>query len=385
MDARLQFVADYLTDGFTMTELCRRYGVSRPTGYQLVQRYAAEGEHGLAPRSRRPLTHPQATPAGTVREILQLRARHPHWGPRTLLDRLRQRAPDVAWPAASTVGSLLQARGLIRPRRRRHPIPVAPRGPAPAEAPNAEWSIDFKGQFPTGDGVPCYPLTVMDRFSRYLLACRALAAPRSAPTRAVLEELFREFGLPARIRSDNGVPFAGPTTLARLSRLSVWFIRLGITPELIQPGCPAQNGRHERMHRTLKQYTARPPASTRAAQQRRFAEFRAEYNDERPHAALNGLTPTMLYVPSTRVLPTHLPELTYPGHCEWRRVKPNGCVRWHNEEILVTTVLVGEPVGLEEIADGAWAVYFGPVRLGTLDERRRRILPVRTSSPDANC
>jgi putative transposase len=329
------------------------------------------------------LTHPQETPAAMVRDILQLRERHPHWGPRTLLQRLRRRAPDVAWPAASTVGVLLHRHGLSTPRRRQRPIPVAPRGPAAPEAANAEWSIDFKGQFATADGRLCYPLTVMDRFSRYLLGCRALAAPRSQPTRAVLEALFREFGLPDRIRSDNGVPFAGPTTIARLSRLSVWFIRLGILPELIQPGCPAQNGRHERMHRTLKQYTARPPASTLAAQQRRFAAFRAEYNEERPHAALNGLTPTMLYVPSSRPLPRHLPEVTYPGHYAWRRVKPNGCVKWRNQEIVVTTVLIGELVGLEEIADDAWAVYFGPVRLGTLDERRGRLCPVRPST--ANC
>ena len=375
MDERVQFVADYLTGGFTMTELCRRYGVSRPTGHELVRRYEAEGARGLAPRSRRPLTHPQATPSDIVRTLVALREQHPQWGPRTLLDRLRRRAPDVAWPAASTVGALLKAHGLIKPRGRRPSIPVAPRGPLPIEAPNAEWSIDFKGQFPTRDGVLCYPLTVMDRFSRYLLACRALAAPRSEPTRAVLDTLFREFGLPDRIRSDNGVPFAGPTTLARLSRLSVWFIRLGITPTLIQPGCPAQNGRHERMHRTLKQYTARPPASTLAAQQRRFAQFLSDYNDERPHAALSGLPPTMLYVPSSRQMPTHLPEVTYPGHFEWRRVKPNGCVKWRNREILVTTVLIGEPVGLEEIADDLWAVYFGPVRLGTLDERRGRIRP----------
>ena len=242
MDERVQFVADYLTGGFTMTALCRRYGISRPTGHQLVKRYEAEGEKGLAPRSRRPLTHPQATPSAIVRDITQLRERHPHWGPRTLLDRLWRRAPDVAWPAASTVGALLKARGLIKPRRRQRPIPVAPRGPVPVEAPNAEWSIDFKGQFPTRDGVVCYPLTVMDRFSRYLLACRALAAPRSEPTRAVLERLFLDYGLPDRIRSDNGVPFAGPTTLARLSRLSVWFIRLGIAPSSLNPAVPRRTG-----------------------------------------------------------------------------------------------------------------------------------------------
>jgi putative transposase len=373
MDERVQFVADYLTGGFTVTELCRRYGVSRPTGYQLIARYEAEGASGLLPRSRRPHTSPQTLAPAVAAAIVRLREKHPDWGPVKLIDALRLRAPTQTWPAASTAGALLKARGLIADRRRRRP-PVASRRPTTAmDTPNAVWTIDFKGEFRTQDAVWCYPLTVMDGCSRYLLACQALAAPRSQPTRAVLERVFREFGLPERIRSDNGVPFAGPTALARLSRLSVWWIRLGIVPELIEPGCPAQNGRHERMHRTLKRGTARPPAGNRAAQQRRFVAFRREYNDERPHAALGAVPPALVYVPSERVLPARVAPVTYPGHFDVRHVVSNGCIKWRNRWVSVSAVLVHEDVGLEELDDGLWGVYFGPVRLGTLDERRGRI------------
>ena len=240
MDERVRFVADYLSGAFTMTDLCRRYGVSRPTGYQLVERYEASGAAGLTPRSRRPHTHPQTMSSAIAAAIVALRHKHPDWGPVKLLDRLRRQAPDQPWPAASTAGALLNARGLIGARRRRRPPAASSRPPSAMSAPNAVWTIDFKGEFLTRDALWCYPLTVMDGCTRYLLACRALAGPRTAPTRAVLTELFREYGLPQRIRSDNGVPFAGPTALARLSRLSVWWIHLGIVPELIQPGCPAQ-------------------------------------------------------------------------------------------------------------------------------------------------
>jgi len=291
MDERVQFIADYLAGAFPVTELCRRYAISRPTAYELIRRYKAEGPGGLTPRSRRPHTHPQATAPELVQAIVAVRRKHPHWGPVTIVNRLRLQAPDRAWPAPSTAGAILKAHGLIATRRRRPPTVVSTRPVTAMDAPNAVWTIDFKGEFRTGDAAWCYPLTVMDGCSRYLLACRALAAPRTQLTRAVLEAVFREFGLPSRMRSDNGVPFAGPTTLARLSRLSVWWIHLGILPELIQPGCPAQNGRHERMHRTLKRHTAWPPAATRAAQQRRFGAFRREYNHERPHAARSTRSP----------------------------------------------------------------------------------------------
>jgi len=375
MDERVQFIADYLAGAFTLAELCRRYGISRPTGYELIRRYEAEGASGLAARSRRPHTHPQATAAELVQAIVAARRKHPTWGPVTIVNRLRLEAPDRPWPAPSTAGAMLKAHGLIGARRRRPSAVISRRPTTAMDVPNAVWTIDFKGQFRTRDSAWCYPLTVMDGCSRYLLACQGLAAPRTAPTRAVLERVFGEYGLPTRIRSDNGVPFAGPTTVARLSRLSVWWIRLGIVPELIQPGCPAQNGRHERMHRTLKRQTTRPPAANRAAQQRRFGAFRREYNDERPHAALNALTPAMVYVPSARELPVRVPPVTYPGHFDVRQVMSNGCMKWRNHVVSVSDVLVGEPVGLEEIDDGQWAVYFGPVRLGTVDERDGRIHP----------
>jgi putative transposase len=375
MDERVRFVADYLSGAFTMVELCWRYGVSRPTGYALLARYEAGGAAGLAPRSRRPHSHPQATSSDLVDAIVRLREKHADWGPVKLIARLRMQAPDRCWPAPSTAGAVLKARGLVPARRRRRPVGPSARPLTAMNEPNAVWSIDFKGEFRTRDGVWCYPLTVMDGCTRYLLACQALAHPRSAPTGAVLDEVFREYGLPHRIRSDNGVPFAGPTSLARLSRLSVRWIRLGIVPELIQPGCPAQNGRHERMHRTLKRRTARPPAGNRAAQQRRFVAFRREYNDERPHAALGARTPSMLYCASGRAWPGVLPTIEYPGHFEVRRVLPNGGIKWRGRHVNVSHVLVREDVGLEEIDDGAWAVYFGPVRLGTFDERVGHIHP----------
>lgn len=356
-------------------ELCRRYGISRPTGYELIRRYKAEGASGLGPRSRRPHRHPQATATELVNAIVGVRRKHPDWGPVKIVDRLRLHAPDRAWPAPSTAGAILKAHGLIATRRRRRPSVMSSRLTTAMDTPNAVWTIDFKGEFRTRDAAWCYPLTVMDGCSRYLLACRALAAPRTDLTRAVLEAVFREFGLPTRIRSDNGVPFAGPTTFARLSRLSVWWIRLGIIPELIQPGCPAQNGRHERMHRTLKRQTTQPPAGTRAAQQRRFGVFRREYNEERPHAGLNALTPAMVYVPSMRELPVRVPPIMYPGHYDVRLVMSNGCMKWRNHTVSVSDVLVGEHVGLEEVDDGTWAVYCGPVRLGTVDECSGRIHP----------
>lgn len=376
MDERVQFAADFLSGGYRMSDLCRRYNVSRTTGYALVARYeAAGGPAGLLPQSRRPHTSPRATPESEVQAIVTCRGRHPDWGPVKILDHLRLQAPDRRWPAPSTAGEILKRRGLVHAKRHRRVIPASVRPTTTMAAPNDTWTIDFKGQFPTRDGVWCYPLTVMDAASRYLLACVALAGPRSVPTRVVLERLFREYGLPRRIRSDNGVPFAGPTALARLSVLSIWWIRLGIVPELIQPGCPAQNGRHERMHRTLKAATARPPAGTRGAQQRRFGAFRAEYNDVRPHAALDGLPPAMIYVPSPRPYPARLAPVEYAGHLEQRRVGSCGKIRWRGRAVWVSGVLAGQQIGCEEIADGEWAVHFGPVRIGMLDERLGRIVP----------
>jgi hypothetical protein len=237
---------------------------------------------------------------------------------------------------------------------------------------NAVWTADFKGQFKTGDGRYCYPLTVADGFSRFLLACQGLAGTLHEPTRRVFERLFKEFGLPAAIRSDNGVPFASEA-LGRLSRLSVWWIKLGIRPELIEPASPQQNGAHERMHRTLKASTARPAAATPAAQQRRFGAFRREYNELRPHEALGQKPPASLYQPSARPYPPEEPSIQYPGHFEVRRVSRNGGIRWHKGWLNVSSVLAEEQVGLEEVDDGIWSLFFGGLFLARFDERKFKL------------
>ncbi|MGH8920903.1 MAG: integrase core domain-containing protein, partial [Actinomycetes bacterium] len=301
---------------------------------------------------------------------------HPSWGPRKLLKVLRRRdrreGRPVAWPARSTVADLLRRHGLITPRRRRR-FPGHPGRPlTPMTAPNRIWTADFKGQFRTGDGSYCYPLTVQDGFSRYLLGCRGLTGTTGAESRPVFERLFREYGLPEILRTDNGVPFA-TEALRRLSQLSVWWIRLGIYPELIQPAHPEQNGRHEYMHRTLKAATARPPAATPRQQQRRFDAFRCEYNELRPHEALADETPASIYRPSPRPYPRRPPPLEYPAHFEVRRVSRNGGVRWHHRWVNVSHVLGGESVGFTEVDDGEWDLYFGPVKLGRFHERLLRI------------
>lgn len=372
MDARVQFIGDYLAGELTMTELCERYRISRQTGYKWVGRQ--ERNESLTDRSRRPLHSPQATPPDIIAALLEFHRRHPAWGAGTLVRRLAQRAPDRRWPAASTAHEILRRHGYNPRRRRRRASPDVVVQPLAADAPNSVWTIDFKGEFRTLDGSWCYPLTIMDACSRYLLACSALAYPRTTPTRRVLERVFHLYGLPTRIRSDNGSPFAS-TAVGRLSALSVWWIHLGIRLDRIQPGCPSQNGRHERMHKTLKRHTAQPPAATRVAQQARFTAFRREYNDERPHQALAHLTPASVYVPSPRVMPTRVPDLEYPAHYERRRVSSSGCFAWKGAVIFITRVLDGEDIGLEEIGDDLWAVYFGSLRLATLDGATQHIRP----------
>jgi putative transposase len=372
MDQRLQFVADAQRTDEPFTALCARFGIAPKTGYKWLARYAAEGPAGLAERSRRPHASPAATPPEAVAALLALRARHPTWGGKKLVAVLARRAPALPRVAPSTAAALLKRYGCIaHPRRRRAPGHPG-RPTAPMDAPNAVWTADFKGQFKTGDGRYCFPLTVADGASRYLLACRALTSTKTAEARPVFARLFREYGLPARIRSDNGVPFA-TTALGRLSPLSVWWVRLGIVPELIEPSHPEQNGRHERMHRTLKAETARPPAPTRAAQQRAFDRFRVSFNGERPHEALGQRPPGECYASSPRPYPARAGPLEYPRHWEVRRVSRNGGVRWHNAWVNISHVLGGEYVAFEEVGDGLWEVRFGPVRLGRFHERLLRI------------
>jgi transposase InsO family protein len=374
MDERVQFISDYQRQLFTMTEICDRYGVSRKTGYKWIARYAADGAAGLAVRSSRPQHSPQATASPVVTAIVALRKRYPSWGGKKILAVLTEREPTWALPAVSTANDILKRHHLITPRRRRRPVGHPGYLPAAAMAPNDVWTTDFKGQFRTADAQLCYPLTLCDAFSRYLLTCRGLLAPTSADAFTVFRQVFRAYGLPTIIRSDNGEPFAAPS-LGRLSRLSVWWVRLGIRPELIEPVSPYQNGAHERMHRTLKAETTRPPGADLAGQQRRFTRFRRIYNQERPHEGLHQQRPDRLYTPSPRPLPARLRPVDYPGHYEIRRVSAAGGISWHSRALSVSTVLIGEDVGLEPIDDGIWDMHFGPVRLGRFDERRHRIQP----------
>jgi len=372
MSARRDFVEDALRGLYSMTDLCQRYGISRRVGYKWLERFLREGPTGLADQSRRPHHCPRALDPVLTQLLLTSRQAHPTWGPRKLLAYLARRHHRAAWPAASTVGTLFKAHGLVRSCPRRRPLGHPGRPTAPMAAPNDVWTADFKGHFATGDGRRCHPLTIADGYSRYLLACQALTTPNHTTSRPVFERLFREYGLPTRIRTDNGAPFA-TIGLCRLSQLSVWWLKLGIQPDLIEPAHPEQNGRHERMHKTLKAETARPPAATLGAQQRRFTAFRQEYNLERPHEALANATPASCYAASPRPYPARLPAIEYPGHFRVYYVSRNGGIRFGKRWLSLSHVLIEEYVGLEEIDDGVWNVYFGSFLLGRFDERDRHI------------
>jgi len=365
MDARMRFVAAVRAGEDSMTALCEEHGISRKTGYKWLARYVTEGAGGLRERRPGPQRAPWAVSQAQAEAIVGLRRQHPSWGPKKLRAKLLARAPQQHWPALSTIGDLLQRAGLSQRRRLRRRAVPTPGGVPPIMAPNEVWCVDFKGWFRTGDGAPCYPLTVSDAYSRYLLYCRAVA-PDYEGCRPAFERLFREYCLPLVLLSDNGPPFAS-LAAGGLSRLSVWWIKLGITPVRIVPGKPQQNGRHERMHKTLKAETAQPPATSLAAQQRRFDRFRAEFNHERPHEALAQVVPAAVYTPAPRPYPARLEDPHYPDDFARRRVRSNGEIKWQGELIFIARPLVGEVIGLQEDGDGNAQLYFGPVQLGMID------------------
>ena len=372
VELRRCFIRDYLRRFLSIADLCRDYGISRPTGYKWIRRFEAEGMEGLRDRSRKPHSCSHQVPDPIVEELVRDRKRHPTWGARKLLVRIARRHPDWHLPAPSTAHEVLKRHGLIPRRRKRPKRPHPGRPMTPMDEPNAVWTADFKGQFKTLDGHYCYPLTVQDGFSRFLLACEGLPRATIRGTKPVFKRLFQEYGLPQRIRTDNGPPFAA-NSLGRISQLAVWWIRLGIIPELIEPGKPQQNGRHERMHRTLKGETARPPQPNRRAQQLCFDRFRAEFNHERPHEAIGQRCPAELYVPSSRSLPKRLPRIDYPAHFEVRKVSTNGGIRWANQWVNVSKVLEGQYIGLEEVDDGLWHIFFAHVFLGYLHDDLRTV------------
>lgn len=372
VNERLKFIAAHQSRAYTMSELCRRYGISRETGYTWVDRYRTDGVAGLEDRSHAPKQCPHSIDPGVAELLVSARESHPHWGPRKLLAWLAARHPEARLPAASTAGELLKREGLVRARRKRQAIPPRARIPLNATAPNQVWSADFKGEFRTGDGIQCYPLTISDAYSRFLLCCKGLSSVKTVGAMAGFTEAFKEYGLPDAIRTDNGYPFAKATPFG-LTRLNLWWTKLGIAHDRIQPGRPEQNGRHERMHRTLKAETTRPPGQDLEEQQFLFDAFRGGYDLERPHEALGQATPASVYHPSDRALPEHLPDPIYPGHCEIRRVGVNGNIGIWGHQLFLSEVLAGERVALNEVDDGVWSIFIYQRLLGRLDARTLRV------------
>ena len=379
MDEKLSFVAECLRGDLPMVALCADYGISRKTGYKWLGRYRALGPEGLVDRSRAPRRHGRSMAPEVADAIVALRRERPHWGPRKLRAVLMRDRPDIAWPAASTMGDLLRAEGLVGSRRRRRRLAAPGRALRPARGPNEVWCIDFKGWFRTGDGARCDPLTVTDAYSRYLLACE-IVPPRTAEVGAAVADLFARHGLPETIRSDNGPPFAG-TGAGGLSRLSVGWVKAGIAVERIDPGRPQQNGRHERMHRTLKAETTRPPAASPACQQARFDRFREDFNVNRPHEALGQRPPAAFYAPSPRPCPDRLEEPWYDAFHAVRRVRRDGSIKWGGELVFVSEPLAGEPVGIAETDSGHWIVRFADIDLGIIDRRTKKLHGFRAARP----
>jgi putative transposase len=383
MDQKIQLIGDYLGKSYNITQLSETYEVSRNTVYKWLKRYKQGGNEGLTAKTAAPLRHPNATSVEIAREIVTLKMKYPSWGPKKVVFWLKQHQPDRCWPAVSTAGHILKQAGLVKTRKRGRKTPAYTQPFQECLGPNLVWSADYKGQFKTGDGQLCYPLTITDNYSRYILGCQALRHPDYIGTRPVFEAIFKKYGLPASIRTDNGAPFAS-VGLGGLSSLAIWLIKLGIRPERIEKGHPEQNGRHERMHRSLKAATAKPPRGNHREQQKAFNVFIAEFNNERPHEALGMRTPASCHKPSLRLYPEKVPEITYHGNYLVRQVRHNGEIKWKGEKVYVSKVLAGEPVALKPKGEHLWEIRYSTYILGILDELEMRITPggeVLTMSP----
>jgi len=378
MEERIKFITEVLKGQDTMSQLCRRFGISRKTGYKWLGRYRRHKVLGLKDRSRAPHHRPRSMRPHVEEAVLALRRAHATWGAAKLRAVLVRKQPRRTWPAVSTIGSLLLRSGLTLRRKRRHHATASAAPLSACSGANEVWCADFKGWFRTGDGERCEPFTLTDAHSRFALRCVGL--PKSGSTavvKALFEAAFREFGLPEVVRTDNGPPFAS-TGLGGLSRLSVWLMRLGLRPERIRPGKPQDNGRHERFHRTLKAETAKPPKANLRAQQRAFDRFVEEFNYKRPHQALGQTTPASHYHPSPRPLPARLAPLpAYPDDWQTRAIRADGRMKWGGREISVTAALAGQRIGLEPLGNQCWRVHFLDLALGIFDERKRGVIPVK--------
>ena len=372
MDQRLRFVLAHAQQLYAMTELCAQFGISTKTGYKWLARYAAAGPAGLQERSRAPQSCPHRTPPAVAAQLLAVKRQHPHWGGSKIRELLRRRDPELPLPAVSTVDALFAREGLTVRKRRPQPPQRGGAPPLDPTAPNQVWTADFKGEFRLGNGRLCFPLTVQDAYSRFLLACVALPDRRTERVLPVFRTLFSTYGLPEALRTDNGAPF-GSCGLRGHSQLSIYCLKLGVQPHRITPGRPTENGRHERMHRTLKAETTRPPAGDLTSQQERFSAFVTEFNEVRPHAALGLQTPAACYGPSRCSCPNTIPPPEYPAHYEVRRVNHAGRFYWRGTPHFLTEVLIDERIGLTEVDDGLWSIYFYDHELARFDERTAKI------------
>jgi transposase InsO family protein len=377
MEERIALFREYDTGVFTATELCARYGISRETFYDWKRRREKGDEYWFEDKSHAPMSCPHRTSVDLVEAVIAMRRRHPNFGPKKVRSRLQSERPNIEWPAASTIGDILKRAGLVTSRKCRRRAIAQGEIVVPAVLPNDEWAIDFKGWFRTADGTRCDPLTITDTATRYLIEVRILEPTYAAVVRA-MERVFKEIGLPTAIRSDNGSPF-GSTGAGGLSALSVWWLKLGIEPRFIPPASPQDNGRHERMHRTLKSETSKPPAATAAAQQKRFDAFRRHYNEERPHEALDQVPPAECWRRSTRVFPARLEDPWYDADHEVRRVRNTGEIKWRGENVFIGEALIGELIGLTEHESDGTIVRFCHRDLGVIDRDRRflRFAPPR--------
>ena len=379
MSEQLAFILDCLDRSVPIVEICRRYGISEKTGHKRLKRFREEGIEGIHDRSRARLTHPFRITPDVKNEIIALKRRFRHYGPKTIRDILTQRDPAAHWPAASSIGEILRRNDLVRPKRKHHSQAHALLGTGRTRAtePNTVWTADFKGQFRLGGkGDYCYPLTVMDLDTRYLLSCRALESTAVATTEKTFLRLFQEHGLPKVIRTDNGVPFCQPNALGRLGRLGFWWVRLGIKPEHIKPATPSENGTHERFHRTLKSAAITPASSSIASQQRRFDSFKTEYNHHRPHTSLpQHRPPGEFYSDSSRPYPKRLPTVDYPSDWDVRLVSSSGQFKWKDKPLHLSNNLAGQYVGIAENESGLLTVSYGALELGQIEIGPIRFVP----------
>jgi transposase InsO family protein len=371
MDEKLKFVARFL-DGESISSLCREFGISRVTGHKIIDRYKESGMKAFTDRSRKPFRQANRLPFQVEKLIVQLKKEFPTWGAPKIRDRISTHYPEIALPAKSTVHAILDRNGLVDKKRvRRHPrlqgTPLSD-----LRTPNALWCTDYKGEFMLGNKKYCYPLTVTDYSTRFLICCEGLESTRESDAFNVFERLFEEYGLPDNIRSDNGVPFACPNALYGLSSLSVWWLRLGIGIERIKPGHPQQNGRHERMHLTLKKATTKPPGMNMLQQQDKFEDFIQEFNYERPHQALEMKRPADLYQPSTRKY-EGLPDISYPFHDKTVTITSCGRICIEGKKIHLSTVFAGQDVGLKQVEDDVWLVSFMNYDLAYFDLESHKV------------